>query len=667
MRQLCYGVWDEKVYDNRTNPNPTMPQDLDIKQLYQFNNGNPVMVFISHRGFLVFERKANLAKAFYEFFTRVKNESCGRCTPCRSGSNIIVNALEKAVKGHGNEVDWNDLIEVGRMMRNTSFCGIGQTSPYALVEAIKHFPDELKKTEGLTLETGSYSTVTAPCIEACPAKVNVPRYIDYIRDGDPAKATGVLLKHYPLVGSCGRVCVRFCEHACRRAQLEAPVDIKNLKRYASDKLSTSMDRIFRNAYQTPNELAPRIAVIGAGPAGIVCAYHLLLRGYQVDIFEAQRKAGGMALVGIPPYRLPKGLLQTETAVIDQLGGKFHFNKKLGRDFNIDDLFNEGFNAIFLGVGCPTGIKLGFPEDDQDIQGYSNGLDFLLKVERSVDEDRPNTFKGDFVVVGGGNVAMDCCRSAVRLTDGKVHVVYRRTEKQAPADPAEILAAKEEGIDFHFLTAQKELVVEDGKVVGLKCIKLKMEEVPGGGRGKLTEIPGTEFVIPCQHVISAIGQRIDQSIFTEEDGILFDRRGNISVTASLATSRPAVFAGGDCATGPTTLVSGMGQGQLAAESIHEYLTRGSVGFAPRIRMSQIIANLDLMKDMRPVLPVRHRERIKMNELPIEERVGNFKEVELGFDDEQAREEAERCMRCYRIFSVVTQLPIPGITNDDRKGA
>ena len=202
------------------------------------------------------------------------------------------------------------------------------------------------------------------------------------------------------------------------------------------------------------------------------------------------------------------------------------------------------------------MKLGFPEDNEQIEGYYNGLDFLLQVERGVVEGEAPSFSGDFVVVGGGNVAMDCSRSAVRMTDGKVHVIYRRTEAQAPADPLEIKAAKEEGIEFHFLTAQKELVLENGKVTGLRCIKLREGAPEANGRRKLIEIPGTEFVIPCSNVISAIGQRIDQSIFEQKDNILFDKRGNISVTESLATSRPGVFAGGDCATGPTTLIGGM---------------------------------------------------------------------------------------------------------------
>lgn len=656
--RLLYGVWDSVVYDNRNTEDYHEPEGLELKNLLQFNNGNPVMSFISNRGFLVFHPHANLAFALSEYYKKVKNDSCGKCTPCRSGSIIIDQAMQKIVQGQIDEVDWDSLLEVARMMRNTSFCGVGQTTPVALIEALKAFPDEIKKGAGDARNYGHYEVMTAPCIEACPAHVNVPRYIDYIKAGRPEMATGVVLRHYPLVGSCGRVCVRLCETACRRAQLEGPVDIKNLKRYASDSIGVAVNDLFNNAFEQPSEFAPKIAIVGAGPSGLTCAYHLLLKGYQVDIFESQRKPGGMALVGIPQYRLPKGILLDEADTISKLGGKFHYGRSLGKDFDIEDLFDEGFNAIFLGVGCAKGMKLGFPEDDQEVEGYSNGLNFLLKVEKGVVEGEKPTFSGDFVIVGGGNVAMDCSRSAVRLTDGKVHVVYRRTEKQAPADPAEIRAAKEEGIEFHFLTAQKALVVEDGKVVGLKCIKLTMGEPDASGRAKLIEIPGTEFVIPCSNVISAIGQRIDQSIFEEKDGILFDKRGNISVNESLATSRPGVFAGGDCATGPTTLIGGMAQGQTAAESIHEYLTRGSVGFEPRARMSQMIKKSKLLEDKQRCLPSIAKDRIAMPELEPEVRSSSFDEVELGFTDEQAKAEADRCMRCYRLFGVVTQLPIPG---------
>ena len=241
---------------------------------------------------------------------------------------------------------------------------------------------------------------------------------------------------------------------------------------------------------------------------------------------------------------------------------------------------------------------------------------------------------------------------------RVEGFLKEYEKAGLRDQVIIKAAKEEGIEFHFLTAQKELVLENGKVTGLRCIKLREGAPEANGRRKLIEIPGTEFVIPCSNVISAIGQRIDQSIFEQKDNILFDKRGNISVTESLATSRPGVFAGGDCATGPTTLIGGMAQGQTAAESIHEYLTRGSVGFEPRSRMTQMIKKCNLLEETEPVLPTIHQDRQQMPELAPEIRAHNFEEVELGLTPEEAKKEAERCMRCYRLFGVVTQLPIPG---------
>lgn len=304
--RLHYGVWDGVVYDNRGTADYKEPEGLDLKNLLQFNNGNPVMTFISHRGFLVFHPHANLLFAMNKYYSTVKDNSCGKCTPCRSGSIIISQALEKALRG--DPINWENLLDIARMMRNTSFCGVGQTSPVALIEAIKAFPGDLKLVPLPDMPWGGYEVMTAPCIEACPAHVNVPRYIDYIKAGRTDYATGVVLRHYPLVGSCGRVCVRLCEKACRRNRLEGAVDIKNLKRYCADSLGYTVDKMFEGAAAEPSEFSPRIAIIGAGPSGLTCAYHLLLKGYKVEVFEAQRKAGGMALVGIPQYRLPKDIL-----------------------------------------------------------------------------------------------------------------------------------------------------------------------------------------------------------------------------------------------------------------------------------------------------------------------------------------------------------------------
>lgn len=567
--RLHYGVWDGVVYDNRGTADYKEPEGLDLKNLLQFNNGNPVMTFISHRGFLVFHPHANLLFAMNKYYSTVKDNSCGKCTPCRSGSIIISQALEKALRG--DPINWENLLDIARMMRNTSFCGVGQTSPVALIEAIKAFPGDLKLVPLPDMPWGGYEVMTAPCIEACPAHVNVPRYIDYIKAGRTDYATGVVLRHYPLVGSCGRVCVRLCEKACRRNRLEGAVDIKNLKRYCADSLGYTVDKMFEGAAAEPSEFSPRIAIIGAGPSGLTCAYHLLLKGYKVEVFEAQRKAGGMALVGIPQYRLPKDILLAEANTIEQLGGKFHYGRRLGKDFTLDDLFNEGFNAVFIGVGCAKGMKLGFPEDNEQIEGYYNGLDFLLQVERGVVEGEAPSFSGDFVVVGGGNVAMDAARCAKRLGAENVYIVYRRGLEEMPARKEEVEHAMEEGIIFKTLNNPVEILGNEHKfVTGMKCVEMELGEPDASGRRRPVEKPDSEFVLDVDCVVMSIGTSPNPLIRNTTKGLDTNKHGCFIADENGQTSREGVFAGGDAVTGAATVILAMGAGKTAAKAMDEYI-------------------------------------------------------------------------------------------------
>ena len=498
-----------------------------------------------------------------------------------------------------------------------------------------------------------------PCRSGCPVEIDIPGFIKHVAEGDFEAAYNVIAQSSALPAVCGRVCPQEhqCEGKCVRGIKGEAVGIGRLERFVAD--------WYRNNVHTkPTAPAPnghKVAVIGAGPSGLTVAGDLAKLGYKVTVYEALHVAGGVLMYGIPEFRLPKDIVQHEVEGLKELGVDIETNMVIGKVLTIDELMNDyGFEAVYVASGAGLPRFMGIP--GESLNGVYSANEYLTRVNlmKAYKEDsRTPIMKSKSVaVVGGGNVAMDCSRSAVRMTDGKVHVIYRRAEAQAPADPLEIKAAKEEGIEFHFLTAQKELVLENGKVTGLRCIKLREGAPEANGRRKLIEIPGTEFVIPCSNVISAIGQRIDQSIFEQKDNILFDKRGNISVTESLATSRPGVFAGGDCATGPTTLIGGMAQGQTAAESIHEYLTRGSVGFEPRSRMTQMIKKCNLLEETEPVLPTIHQDRQQMPELAPEIRAHNFEEVELGLTPEEAKKEAERCMRCYRLFGVVTQLPIPG---------
>ena len=347
-----YGVWNGIKYDN-TLGNDKTPEGLDLKALMNFNPGNPIDVIIGNAGFLVFDDSVSLAGVLLRYYEKVSEASCGRCTPCRTGSRLIELALRDLVEGRGAAVDWDHIYESAEQMMLTSLCGIGRTAPAAFVGAMKHFRERLFETAE-AMRGDMFVTITAKCIEACPAHVNVPRYIDYVRDGHPELAAGVLLNHYPLVATCGRVCVRPCEAACRRNEVDKPIAIRDIKRWVSDNTGVPIHELFNGMKPTVDRSKARVAVVGAGPAGLNCAYHLLLMGYPVDIYDKDTKAGGMALRGIPPYRLPKGLLQQETDAITELGGVWHYGKRLGKDFSVSSLFEEGYAAVFLGIGCAEG-------------------------------------------------------------------------------------------------------------------------------------------------------------------------------------------------------------------------------------------------------------------------------------------------------------------------
>ena len=390
---FSYGHWQGRRLDNRSAVDSCdLPVGFPLEEAAAFNRGNPLTSVIGPQGFLVFENAPHLTVILYTYYEDARSFSCGRCTPCRMGTVLIAEALKNAVEGRGSTVDWDEIAETARHMKVSSLCGIGLQSAEPILGAIENFRAELETTEpvaglqGLKDAKQYVSTATAPCIEACPAHVNVPRYIDYIRDGRPEMAEGVLLKRYPLVGTCGRVCVRPCEAACARRFNEQPIAIRDLKRHAADELGVGSAELFDDAMLKhpqpgvdPNQ---RIAVIGAGPAGIVCAYHLLRLGRPVDVFEMEQEAGGMARWGIPSYRLPRAELAGETDIVKTLGGHYRYGEKLGRDFHLNDLFAQGYDAVFLGIGCARGQFLGLPDEDQNAQGYLRGLDFLLEVEHS---------------------------------------------------------------------------------------------------------------------------------------------------------------------------------------------------------------------------------------------------------------------------------------------
>jgi formate dehydrogenase beta subunit len=488
----------------------------------------------------------------------------------------------------------------------------------------------------------------------------VPRYIDGVKNGKFDFALGVVLDNYPLAGTCGRVCVRFCEGACRRGAAEGPVGIRMLKRYVADRAHAQRRLKFSPSGERHGK---RVAVIGAGPAGITCAYKLLLGGIQVDVFEAQWAAGGMAALGIPSYRLPKDILKAESEeVIRQLGGHFLFGKALGRDFSLDDLLGKGYDAVFLAYGANKAPQLGVRNEELVPQGYVSGIDFLFNVYKHVEGGEPFELTGDVVVVGGGNVAMDCVRSARRMGAKSVHLVYRRTIEDMPADREEIQAAEQEGVFFHCLSNPSELVVEGNRVVGIKLVAMRQTGIDAKGRRGVEPIQDAETSMACDWVIAAIGQVVANDVLQPDEGVELDRWNWVTANPdTLETSRPGVFAGGDCVLGPLssmTLVNALDHGERAAASIRDYLLNGHTHITPERRMQKFVARNRLLSDKHLARAPLSRPRARVPELPANERILSFAEVDGVISKEEAYEEASRCLRCYRLYSLITVKSLQG---------
>ena len=659
MAKIIFGVWGEQVIDNRARRSFEIDEAPHFDEFDEFDHGNGIKAFFGWKGFFIFERNVGMLDAARLYLEKAAGESCGKCTPCRVGTHILKEKLDQLVDGRGRIEDLEEIKRLAEHIRSTSLCGLGQTATVSLLLMLRYFRDELESeiTSGSACRAQPNATyVTAPCIEDCPAKVEVPKYIDYIKDGQFTHSVGVVLQKYPWAATCGRVCVRFCEFACRRTMVDEAVGIKLLKRFVADREKYVTDSWFsRDLIQEIKSEDLKVAVIGTGPAGISAAYHLLLKGYPVDVFETLTEPGGMAAVGIPNYRLPKDILHKEVSIIETLGGRIFYNQRLGIDFHLNDLFQKGYKAVFLGLGAHKGKTLGVPGENRSMPGYKSGIKFLLYINHYFINMGLQVELGDrTVVVGGGNVAMDCVRSALRMGVKEVHLVYRRTRNEMPADREEIEAAEKEGVIFHFLTHPTRIITENGHVTGIELIRMELDDPDESGRRGVTPLTGSEFVLSADMVIPAIGQAVESNFLTPEDNVAITKWGLIEADpTTMMTPRKGVFAGGDCVLGPATLIEAMAQGSRAARSIDDYLTYGKVRFSPDDRMSQLLATLKKHDKEELKVPVRLQRRMEVAELNPETRKSIFEEVEMPISEKDAYREAERCMRCYRISMVITE--------------
>jgi formate dehydrogenase major subunit len=519
-----------------------------------------------------------------------------------------------------------------------------------------------KVTNGMVVETAStevrlsrkaalelllsdhYADCIGPCQIACPASVDIQGYVALAAIGKYRDAVALIKERNPLPSVCGRVCTRPCEvKGCRRNLLDEAVGIDYIKRYLTD-LDLGAADSFRPATAPPN--GRRVAIVGAGPAGLSAAYYLALRGYHADMFESQPEAGGMLRYGIPEYRLPKDVLDLEINQILSLGVTLKTNTTLGKDFTIAGLKESGYDAIFLGIGAWRSSLMRVQNEEST--GVLSGIEFLKNfgLRKKID------IHGRVVVVGGGNTAIDCARTALRLGVGEVQLLYRRTRTEMPANATEIHDAIDEGVQMEFLVAPQRVLTENGRVCGIECLRMELGDPDASGRRSPKPVRGSEFVVTCDFVIAAIGQAttVTDLIDGRVPGMLplgevlnLTRWQTIQVNdRTFETSVEGVFSGGDVVTGAATAIEAIAAGRKAAYAIDKYVTTGVVSAEPQEFFSRkdTFAKVTV-KDLRSQ-QVSPRRMMPM--LPAEERVKSFVEVEQGYSAEDVKKEVQRCLEC-----------------------
>ncbi len=479
----------------------------------------------------------------------------------------------------------------------------------------------------------------APCRQTCPAEIDIPRYIDQISKGDYEAAVNTIRERNPLLLACGRVCPHPCEDYCRRGIEDEPVSINQLKRFAADYEMNTGKRV-------PVKCAPstgkNVAVVGGGPAGLSCAFFLRRLGHDVTIFEAMPKLGGMLRYGIPEYRLPKKVLDWEIEGILNLGISARTNMRLGRDFDVSTLVHTGYDAVFMAIGAWEDYSLRV--EGEKLKGCYTGIDFLSRLASG---EKFSVGK-KAAVIGGGNSAIDCVRNLIRIGCEDVMIVYRRTRAEMPANEVEIDAAEHEGVNFVFLAAPVRVVGnENGEVTHLEYQKMELGEPDASGRRRPVPIEGSETLLEVDTLITAIGQRPDISFLQDEELIkdIQTTRWNTfdNDPATLRTNIPYIFTAGDSATGPDLVVSAIGGGRRAARSIHQYLMGDEVRAEDNILLGNHIDESLFEK----VPGVVRKKRVEMPELPVEERIDSFVEVDKVLTEEEALYESSRCLNCCRL--------------------
>lgn len=574
----------------------------------------------------------DMARFFMDF---CQDESCGKCTPCREGTKRMLEILTRITQGKGKEGDIELLEKMAVVIKNAALCGLGQTAPNPVLSTIRYFRKEYEQhiRDHRCVAAVCSAMFKSPCQHTCPIEMDIPSYIALVRAERFDDAYKILLQTNPFPSVCGRVCDHKCQTKCRRGNLDEPIAIKFLKRFITD-----------NAPRPQIEPVPvtrkeRIAVVGAGPAGLTAARDLAIRGYKVTVFEELNKPGGMLYWGIPSYRLPRNILDGEIDDIRKLGVEIRLNTRIGKDIPVAQL-QKDYDYIYLATGAHKSQKMGVP--GEDLKNVFGGVEFL----RDFNANEDKWFKGklslgkNVAVIGGGNSAIDAARVALRL-GANVTILYRRLRQDMPAADEEIKAAEEEGIKIEYLVAPLKIEGSRGKVNSITCQRMKLGDFDSSGRKRPVAVENSEFTLNVDAVIAAIGQVPDMSFMDAKSGVEINKWDcyNVGNVYESRTANPKFFAGGDAVTGPDTVIGAIAAGHQAADDIDAAIRKANNEPAYEKPAQEKIDVPLVIDEETTETPQAH-----MPEMNPDKRKMSFAEVELGFNREEAIKEACRCLRC-----------------------
>jgi NADH-quinone oxidoreductase subunit F len=590
-------------------------------------------------GMVVMDETTCMVEIARYFLSFTQAESCGKCVPCRLGTKQMLEILTRITQGKGRESDIDILLNIAKTVKECSLCGLGQTCPNPVLTTLNYFRDEYEAhiKEKRCPAAVCDALMISPCQHTCPVGINIPKYVAHIAAGEYLEAIETIRERNPFPAICGRICHHPCEGRCRRGELDESVDIRALKRFAADWYFDHASEL-PEPVPFPKTKSQKIAVVGAGPCGLSCAYFLAQMGYPTTVFEVLPVGGGMLSVAIPDFRLSREVIEKEIEYIIKRGVEIKFDTPINVNFTVEDLRKSGFDAVFIAAGAQRSQRIGIPGEIEDLEGFYHGLRFL----RDVKVGKPVRIGRRVAVIGGGNVALDASRTSLRLGADEVDIFYRRSREEMLVTEVEYNEALAEGVRINFLVSPTRIVSDKWKVTGLQCIRMRLAEPDASGRRRPIPIPGSEFFVEADTVIAAVGQAPDLSFLPPDSALERTRWERLVVDENrLATNLPGVFAGGDFVSGPGMVIDAIAAGRRAAIAIEKYL-RGDTSRVEIYDLKPSAIEEVISKEEKETWEPQFRP--EMTRLPIEERKRSFKETELGFSEEKAGQEAKRCLRC-----------------------